>query len=138
MSSAVATFEDTGAALQTSAAIMQTGAQIGRMEFLDEICMRANNIYSKMSLAEKPTLFLEFHGMSEAVKGQAELAKDICQANGCVTFEWAVDPDERNKLWAARHNMWFAFKALYPNRKVSLTKKLLLNILNKIFFANTT
>ena len=43
---------------------------------------------------------------------------EICQSNDCKKFDWATDPDERAKLWQARHNTWFAFKALHPNRRV--------------------
>ena len=97
---------------------MQTGLPIARIEFLDEKSIHANNIYNKMSLDEKPTLFLEFHGSEKTVNQQAETALEVCQQNNSKDFQWATDPEERQKLWKARHNSWFAFKALYPNRKV--------------------
>lgn len=89
---------------------MQTGLPIARIEFLDEKSIHANNVYNKMSLDETPTLFLEFHGSRKNVDQQAETAEEICQQNSSKTFQWAVDIEERNKLWAARHNTWFALK----------------------------
>lgn len=72
-----------------------------------------------MNLDETPTLFLEFHGSEKTVSQQAETAQEICQQNNSKDFKWTSDPEERIKLWTARHNSWFAFKSLYPNRKVN-------------------
>ncbi len=116
--SAVTTFDDVKSAVQASVEIMQTGLPIARIEFLDEKSIQANNIYNKMSLDETPTLFLEFHGSKKTIDQQAETAMEICQQNNSKSFKWATELEERNKLWAARHNSWFALKAMYPNRKV--------------------
>ena len=48
--------------------------------------------------------------------------EEICKENNCKQFNWSTDLEERNKLWQARHNSWFAHKALFPNKKVILTK----------------
>ena len=44
---------------------IQLGLGVARMELLDPPQIRAVNTHSKLGLEEKPTLFLEFHGMSE-------------------------------------------------------------------------
>lgn len=122
ITSAVTTFNDIKSAVHASVEIMQTGLPIARIEFLDEKSIKANNIYNKMSLDETPTLFLEFHGSKKTVDQQAHTAMQICQQNNSKSFKWATDLEERNKLWSARHNTWFAFKSLYPNRKVYIFK----------------
>ncbi|CAF0874382.1 unnamed protein product [Brachionus calyciflorus] len=118
---AVAPFPDVATAVQSTVEIMQTGLQIARIEFLDEKSIQANNIYNKMNLDETPTLFLEFHGSKGTVDQQAEVAMEICKSNSCKEFQWATDPEERNRLWHARHNSWFAFKSIHPNRKAIST-----------------
>jgi D-lactate dehydrogenase (cytochrome) len=118
ITSAVASFPDVQSAVQSTVEIMQTGLAIARIEFLDENSIHCNNIYNKMNLEVKPTLFLEFHGSKGIVDQQAETVMEICQQNKSNDFKWSIDLDERNKLWQARHNIWFAFKALHPNRKV--------------------
>ena len=122
ITSAVTTFNDIESAVQTTVEIMQTGLPIARIEFLDENSIQANNIYNKMSLDETPTLFLEFHGSKKTVDQQADTAMEICKQNNSKSFKWATDLEERNKLWSARHNTWFAFRSLYPNRKVYFKK----------------
>ncbi|RNA09021.1 putative D-lactate mitochondrial [Brachionus plicatilis] len=119
--SAVAPFPDVASAVQSTVEIMQSGLAIARIEFLDEKSIQANNIYNKMSLDETPTLFLEFHGSKGTVDQQAETAMEICKENQCKEFNWATDPEERIKLWHARHNSWFAFKSIHPNRKAIST-----------------
>ena len=74
-----------------------------------------------MSLDEAPTLFLEFQGSKSSNDQHAEIAMDICKENSCKEFKWSSELEERNKLWTARHNTWFAFKAVNPNRKAIST-----------------
>ena len=74
-----------------------------------------------MSLDEAPTLFLEFQGSKSSNDQQAQIAMDICKENACKEFKWSSELEERNKLWTARHNTWFAFKAVNPNRKAIST-----------------
>lgn len=47
------------------------------------------------------------------------LAEEISQHNGASHFFWAKEAEERSRLWAARHNAWYATLALRPGCKVS-------------------
>ena len=42
--------------------------------------------------------------------------------NNYSGFEWAEKQEDRNKLWKARHNAWYASLALRPGAKVSESK----------------
>ena len=90
---------------------------IARIELLDAVQIRASNQYSKLSLAELPTLFLEFHGSAALVAEQSAMVSEICQNHHCATFTWADDPDERSNLWKARHDAAFAALAMRPGSK---------------------
>ena len=94
--------------------IIQSGASVSRIEFLDELQVRACNRYSQLSMPEQPTLFLEFSGTSESVDGQLARAQEIAQSNGGAAFQWAADDAERARLWKARHSAYFAALALRP------------------------
>jgi D-lactate dehydrogenase (cytochrome) len=66
------------------------------------------NAHSKLSLREEPMLLMEFHGSPSGVKEQAELVQEIAADHGGNAFEWATTPEERTRLWTARHNAYFA------------------------------
>jgi len=70
--------------------------------------MHAINAYSRTNYTEQPTLFLEFHGTQAGVEEQARLVQEIAHANGGMAFQWATRAEERNKLWQARHDAYFA------------------------------
>ncbi len=91
-----------------------SGLPFARIEFLDEHQVRACNQYSQLSLPELPTLFFEFHGSASAVKEQTEAAQQVAAENGGVDFMWATRPEDRSKLWRARHQAYFAALALCP------------------------
>nr|XP_027788973.1 probable D-lactate dehydrogenase, mitochondrial isoform X2 [Marmota flaviventris] len=86
-------------------------------EFLDDVTMDACNRHSKLSCAVAPTLFLEFHGSEQALAEQVQHTEAITQQNGASHFSWAKESEERNQLWAARHNAWYALLALSPGCK---------------------
>lgn len=94
--------------------IIQSGASVSRIEFLDELQVRACNRHSQLSMPEQPTLFLEFSGTSESVGGQVARAEEIARSNGGATFQWAADATELARLWKARHSAYFAALALRP------------------------
>ncbi len=94
--------------------MMMSGVPFARVEFLDEHQVRACNLYSHLDLPELPTLFLEFHGTELAVKEQAELAQELAAGYGGVDFNWATRPEDRSRLWHARHMSYFAAMALRP------------------------
>ncbi len=94
--------------------IIQSGASVSRIEFLDELQVRACNRHSQLSMPEQPTLFLEFSGTSESVDSQVARAEEIARSNGGAAFQWAADATERTRLWKARHSAYFAALALRP------------------------
>jgi D-lactate dehydrogenase (cytochrome) len=94
------------------------GVPVARMELLDELQMKACIAYSKLEgYAEKPTLFFEFHGSSTYTAEQAETVGEISAENGGSAFKWASQPEDRNKLWQARHDSYYAALALAPGRR---------------------
>jgi D-lactate dehydrogenase (cytochrome) len=98
--------------------LMMSGVPFARVEFLDEHQVRACNRYSKLTLPEKPTLFLEFHGTTAAaVQEQAELAQGVCAEHGGLDFQWATQPEDRARLWKARHMAYYAALAMRPGSR---------------------
>jgi D-lactate dehydrogenase (cytochrome) len=79
--------------------------------------VRAVNAYSKTSLREEHTLFFEFHGTPQSVKEQSEAVEALARDNGGRAFEWSTSPEERAKLWHARHTAYWAAIAAHPGRK---------------------
>ena len=114
MSAAVCSFDELGGAVDTVIETIQLGIPVARIELLDELMIRAVNQYSKLTLRESPTLFLEFHGTEAAVQEQAATVSDIAQEHGGNDFEWALKPEERSRLWKARHDAAWAALALRP------------------------
>jgi D-lactate dehydrogenase (cytochrome) len=102
------------AAVDAVTELSMSGLPFARIEFLDEHQVRACNQHSHLGLAELPTLFLEFHGTPLAVKEQAELAQEVADSHGGTGFEWATRPEDRSRLWHARHLAYFAALALRP------------------------
>jgi len=107
-------FPTLDAAVQAVTDMSMSGLPFARIEFLDEHTVRAVNQHSSLGLTELPTLFLEFHGTEGGVKEQAELAQEVAAMHGGVGFEWATRPEDRSRLWHARHLAYFAALALRP------------------------
>ena len=114
MSSAICVFPTVKAAVDTVILIIQTGIPVARIELLDEMQMKACNQYSKMDLKEAPTLFFEFHGTVAGVAEQAEMAGAIAAEHGGEEFQWETKAEDRNKLWRARHDAYYALLAYKP------------------------
>lgn len=121
MSAAVVGFNEFDAAVQAVTQIRQAGIPVARIEFLDEVMVKAVNQFSGLTLAERPTLFLEFHGSKAAVRECAELAGEITRDFGGSDFQWAVNAGERAALWKARHNAYYASLAFRPGCRVLTT-----------------
>jgi D-lactate dehydrogenase (cytochrome) len=96
---------------------IQSGIPVARIELIDEVQVRAFNIYSKLSLPEKPMLFLEFHGTEAGVKEQSERFGEIAAEFGGGPFQWTTQAEERTKLWQARHDAYWSAMALLPGAK---------------------
>ena len=112
--SAVCSFSQLRGAVEAVIELIQSGAPLARIEFLDEVQVRACNAYSNLSLREQPTLFIEFHGTANSVKEQFERAGEVVRAHGATSFDWAADEQRRSQLWRARHAAYFAALGLRP------------------------
>lgn len=97
------------------------GIPVARVELLDTATVHALNLYSKLTLRETPLLLFEFHGSPAGVEEQATTVQEITREHGGMDFEWAVHPEDRNRLWAARHNAYFATLQLRPGARASST-----------------
>jgi D-lactate dehydrogenase (cytochrome) len=117
MSAAVASFPDIASAIATVIDTIQLGIPVARVEFLDEVQMDAVNRQSALDCPVAPTLFFEFHGSPAAVAEQAETAGALAAAHGGSDFRWATRPEDRNRLWEARHNAYYAALALRPGAR---------------------
>ncbi|WP_284945497.1 FAD-binding oxidoreductase [Acidisoma cladoniae] len=115
ISAATCQFDDMTAAVQTVIEVMQAGVPVARIELLDEVQAEASIAYSKLEgLRPVPTLFFEFHGTPAGVQEQATLTETIAKENGAVDFAWAVHPEDRARLWKARHDAYWACRAMRP------------------------
>ncbi len=106
------------------AAVIQTihmGIPVARIELLDALEMRAVNLFSRLDYPERPTLFFEFHGSPAGAAEQAETVGEIVRDQGVANFQWAIRPEDRNRLWEARHNALYAARALRAGAKVMIT-----------------
>ena len=108
ISAAVCSFPSIEAAVHTVIQIIQLGVPIARCELLDAGTVRMVNAHSKLGLREEHMLLMEFHGSPASVKEQAETVQEIAADHGGNAFEWATTPEERTRLWTARHNAYFA------------------------------
>src|SRR5579863_2578710 len=117
ISAAVCAFPSIAAAVDTVILTIQSGIPVARIELLDEPQMDAINKYSKLDYKVAPTLFFEFHGTKDGVAEQVAQVKDIAGDNGGDDFRWATAQEERNKLWQARHDAYYAALALRPGAK---------------------
>ncbi|MCC7274950.1 MAG: FAD-binding protein, partial [Alphaproteobacteria bacterium] len=117
MAAAVCSFPTLAGAVDTVIQTIQAGIPVARIELLDEVQIDAINRYSKLDFPLQPTLFFEFHGTEAGVAEQSEMAKEIAAAEGGTGFVWATKPEERSKLWAARHSAYYAAMALRPGAK---------------------
>ena len=114
VSAAICHFPSIDAAVQTTIQTIQMGVPIARCELLDANAIRAVNRHSKLGLREAPLLLMEFHGSEASVKEQAETVQALAAEHGGEAFQWARTPEERSKLWAARHQSYFAALQMRP------------------------
>ena len=114
MSAAVCSFDTLEGAVNTVILTIQSGIPVARIELLDDVQMDAINRYSKLDYPVKPTLFFEFHGTDASVREQSETVAALAEEFGGSNFVWSTLPEERSKLWQARHDAYWAAKALKP------------------------
>ncbi|PJE28116.1 putative FAD-linked oxidoreductase [Pseudooceanicola marinus] len=113
----IAAFPDLDSAVSAVILLVQMGLDIGRVELLDAMQIRACNAYSKLDLEETVTLFFECTGTEVVAQDTAETFAEIARDAGATHIDWSTDPDTRNKLWAARHDSYWAALALRPGCK---------------------
>ncbi len=121
VSAAVCAFPTVADAVNTVILTIQSGVPVARIELLDKMQMEAVNTYSGLEYAAAPTLFFEFHGTERAVAEQAETVQAIAADLGGENFAWATRPEDRDKLWKARHDALYASLALRPGCRAWVT-----------------
>ena len=117
ISAGICPFPSVKAAADATIMTIQTGLPIARIELLDAMQVKAVNAYSKLTLPESPLLLLEFHGTEQGVAEQATRFGEIAEELGGGPFEWATKPEDRTKLWQARHDSYWAVMSLRPGVK---------------------
>ena len=118
VSAAVCQYPDLESAVNTVILTIQSGIPVARIELLDDVQMGACIDYSKLEGMEAvPTLFFEFHGSDASVAEQAERVREISDDFGGSAFSWSSRPEDRTKLWQARHDAYYAGCALAPGKK---------------------
>lgn len=119
--SATCRFPSVQAAVDCAVAIMQSGIAIARLELLDEIMIDAVNRYSKMDMPLTPHLFFEFHGSPSQTQGTLTVVRELAMDNGGEGFADATQPEERTRLWRARHDCAYACMAYERPKKMMTT-----------------
>ncbi len=119
--SAVCPFHTLEGACNAVIQSIQLGLGIARMELLDPPQIQVVNAYAKLGLDEKPTLFLEFHGTEAGARDQVENFKALAEAEGAIRFDWAESEEERRRLWKARHEAYWAIRAVFPGKDALAT-----------------
>lgn len=122
LSAAICQFENLEDAVRTAVEIIQAGVPIARVELMDDVQMAASIRYSGLEeLRPITTLFFEFAGAPASVREQVAVTEMLASENNGLGFAWADTPDERSRLWKARHNAFWAVKALCPGARVIST-----------------
>lgn len=121
VSAAVCNFPTLEDAVQSVIEVIQLGIPVARVEFMDLAAVKATNAYSKLELRESPLLLFEFHGSPQGVQEQARAVQQITAQYGGMDFEWAERPEDRSRLWTARHHALFAGLQLRPGCRSSTT-----------------
>jgi D-lactate dehydrogenase (cytochrome) len=121
IASGVCPFPSVDAACKATILTIQSGIPVARIELLDALQIKAVNAYSKLSLPEVPTLFVEFHGSDASVAEQSQRFGDIVADLGGGPFDWATKPEDRSRLWQARHDGYWAARHLRPGASAFAT-----------------
>ena len=121
ISAATCSFPTIGDAVDAVIVTIQSGIPVARIELIDKVSMEAINAFSKTDYPVAYTLFYEFHGSQASVREQAEHAQEFAADHGGGDFRWTADHEQRNKLWQARHDAYYAMRALCPGTKGMVT-----------------
>jgi D-lactate dehydrogenase (cytochrome) len=121
VSAAVCSFPQVENAVNTVIQAIRLGVPLARAELLDALTVSAVNRHSGTTLKEQPMIFLEFHGTPCSVREQAQTVQEIARENGGEDFDWADRPEERTRLWNARHTAFLACIRLRPGARAFTT-----------------
>ncbi|WP_445493081.1 FAD-binding oxidoreductase [Rhodopseudomonas sp. RCAM05734] len=121
IAAASCSFATVAGACQATILAVQTGIPLARIELLNEAQVRCCNAYSKLTLPETPLLLLEFHGSEAEVAEQSKNFREIALECGGGDFTWTTRPEDRTKLWQARHDAYWSVKSLRPGSDVAAT-----------------
>ncbi len=121
ISAAIVNFPDIRSAAEATIQTIQMGVPMARIEIVDSDYMKAINAYSKTDYPELDTLFLEFHGTRAGVAEQVQMFNEISHEFGATGFQWAEQEEDRNQLWRARHDAYYAGLAVYPGYRGYVT-----------------
>ncbi len=122
VSAAVCAFSSINSAVQAAISVIQRGINVARIELLDDKQLKAINKFSQTDLLELPTLLFEFHGINERdVSDQAKIVQEIAEENDGLGFQWKKNQEERDTLWKARHNAYYASQLLRPGSRIWTT-----------------
>jgi D-lactate dehydrogenase (cytochrome) len=114
-------FPSVEACCNTAIHTIQSGIPIARIELLDALQVRACNLHSHLGLPETPMLFLEFHGTQASVSEQSKRFGEIAAEFGGGPFTWTTKPEERTRLWEARHHAALSNFTLRPGASMVAT-----------------
>jgi D-lactate dehydrogenase (cytochrome) len=121
IASGVCPFPSVDAACKATILTIQSGIPVARIELLDALQIKASNAYSQLTLPEVPTLFVEFHGTDASVAEQSTRFGEIVAELGGGPFDWATKPEDRSRLWQARHDGYWAGRHLRPGASAFAT-----------------
>ena len=121
IASGICPFPTVDSACKAAILTIQSGIPIARVELLDALQIKAVNAYSKLTLPEVPTLLVEFHGSDGSVSEQSERFGEIIKEFGGGPFDWATKPEDRTRLWQARHDGYWAARHLRPGASAFAT-----------------
>ena len=121
IAAATCQFPSVEAACNAVITTIQMGLPVARIELLDEVQVRAVNAYSKLALPESPMLLVEFHGTAAGVAEQSERFGEIAAEFGGGPFAWTARTEDRNRLWQARHDAYWAALSLRPGAQAIIT-----------------
>jgi D-lactate dehydrogenase (cytochrome) len=121
MSAATCSFPDVESACNATIMALQSSIPVARIELLDREAVAAVRAYSKIEVSETPLLLLEFHGTNAGVEEQARTFGEIAADCGGSGFAWVTRMEDRNRLWKARHDAYWAIRAAAPGKQALST-----------------
>lgn len=121
ITAARAVFPTVEEAVTSVVTTLSAGIPIARMELVDARSIKQVNLYNNTNYAEKPTLFLEFHGSEKGLPSEVDFTQKLAQENGCSEFLFETDSKARSQLWEVRHNLAYAFVHKTSGKKMMVT-----------------